>query len=108
MRINKVIIAVFFIAFVVFPNWNVGFAQVEKGESFFYSGIIQAIPGDFKSIIVNKKSFFLTGDAKIVDQKGNRLGIHELKPGVDVAIDAIREPAGFVIKKVVIIKDPGV
>jgi len=108
MRINQVVIAVFFIAFVVFSNWNVGFAQDEKGESFFYSGVIKTISGNSKSIIVNKKSFLLPGDAKIEDQKGNRLGIHDVKPGVNVAVVAIHEPAGLVIKKMVIVKDPGV
>jgi hypothetical protein len=105
---KKVIAAVFFTVFAVLLNWNTNFAQVAREKSFFYSGIISTISGDFRSITVNKKSFLLAGDTKVVDQQGNNLGIHELKPGINVAIDAIKGSAGLVIKKIVIKKNPGV
>jgi hypothetical protein len=105
---KKVITVVFFTVFAALLNWNTNFAQVVKEESFFYSGVIRDISGDFRSITVNKKSFLLAGDTKVVDQKGNKLEIHELKPGIDVAIDAIQGSAGLVIKKIVIVKNPGV
>jgi hypothetical protein len=105
---NKVIIVVFFTVLAALLNWNTNFAQVVREESFFYSGIIRTISGDSRSITINKKSFLLQGDTKVVDQEGNKLGIHELKPGIDVAIDAIQGSAGLVIKKIVVIKNPGV
>jgi hypothetical protein len=108
MRAKKVITVVFFTVFAALLNWNINFAQVVREESFFYSGIISTISGDSRSITVNKKNFLLTRDTKLVDQKGNNLDIHELKPGVDVAIDAIQGSAGLFIKKIVIIKNPGV
>jgi len=103
---KKVIAAVFFTVLVVLLNWNTNFAQVVRDHSFFYSGIISTISGDFRSITVNNKSFLLAGDTKVVDQQGNNLGIHELKPGINVDIDAIKGSAGLVIKKIVIVKNP--
>jgi hypothetical protein len=105
---KKVITVVFFTIFAALLYWNINFAQVVREESFFYSGIIRTISGDFRSITVNKKSFLLAGDTKVVDQKGKKLGIRELKPGIDVAIDAIQGSAGLIIKKIVIVKNPGV
>lgn len=94
--------------FVILLSISTNFAQVERERSFFCSGIISTISGDTKSIVINKKSFNIEKDVKVVDPKGNKLGIHELKPGINVAIDAIQGSSGLVIKRIVIIKNPGV
>lgn len=108
MGAKKIILLIFLTMFAVLLNLNVSFAQVERERNFFYSGTISTISGDSKSITINKKNFLLEGDIKAVDQKGNKLGIHELKPGINVAIDAVQGSSGLVIKKIVIVKNPGV
>jgi len=50
----------------------------------------------------------MSHDTKIVDQKGNRLKIEDIKKNVDIAIDAIPHLNGYMIKKIVVVTDRGV
>lgn len=86
-----------------------GFGQIKEANgTIFFSGIVKNVSWDYKSIVVNEKNFFMSHDTKIVDQKGNRLKIDDIKKNTDVAIDAIQNPNGYMIKNIVVITDRGV
>lgn len=86
-----------------------GFGQIKGAkETIFFSGIVKNVSWDYKSIIVNDKSFFISQDTNVIDQKGNRLKIDNIRKNADVAIDAIPHPNGFIIKEIVVITDRGV
>lgn len=82
--------------------------QFKERENFFQSGIIKEISWDRNSIVVNGKRYILTPETKIVDQKGNKLTKEEIKINVEVAIDAFSDSKGFLLKRIVIIKDRGI
>ena len=88
---------------------GIGFAQTKgEKETIFFSGIVKNVFWDYKSIIVNEKNFFISHDTKVIDQKGNRLKIGDVKTNSDVAIDAIQNQNGYMIKNIVVILDKGV
>lgn len=82
--------------------------QLKAGGHFFLSGIISEMSWDRNSIVVNGRKFILTSETEIVDQKGNKLPKEELKTNMEITIDASSDLKGFLLKRIVIIKDRGV
>jgi hypothetical protein len=104
----KVVLLISLILFANLLNFDIGFPQTRGGETISYSGIVKEVTWDHKSIVVGGKSFFISNDTNVIDQKGNRLKIDDIKKNADVAIDAIPHPNGFIIKEIVVITDRGV
>jgi hypothetical protein len=73
-----------------------------KQEAISYSGVIESIDKDFKFIVVNGAKMLISGNTKIVDEKGNILKMDDLKPKLSVVIEGVRGPEGFLAKKIVI------
>jgi len=73
-----------------------------RHEATSYSGVIQNIDNDFKFIVVNGAKILISGDTRIVDEKGNTLKIDDLKPKLSAIIEGVRSPEGFWAKKIVI------
>jgi hypothetical protein len=105
MSVKKAILTKLLVFTIVFGLSNVGFPQVHEEETISFSGIIQDVSKDYRSIVVNKKSFLISKDTKIVDQKGKSLKLQDLKSSLDVALDAIYRRDGYVLKKIVVIQD---
>ena len=105
MNFMKAILTKLLVFTIVFGLCNVGFPQVQEEETISFSGIIQDVSKDYRSIVVNKKSFLISKDTKIVDQKGKSLKLQDLKSKLDVALDAIYRRDGYVLKKIVVIQD---
>lgn len=109
MMTIKVVLLISFVLIANLLYSDIGFTQTRGGgETISLSGIVKDVTWDHKSIVVNEKNFFMSHDTKIVDQKGNRLKIEDIKKNVDIAIDAIPHPNGFIIKEIVVITDRGV
>lgn len=102
---------IFLIECVCFVNllfFDLVHSQFKEGENFFISGIINEMGWDRNSIVISGKTFILSSETKIVDQRGNKLTKEEIRPHTEVSIDACRSQKSFLIKKIVIIKDRGV
>ena len=87
---------------------SIGLSLAGEEETVSFSGSIQGVSRDGKSITLNEKSLAISGDVKIVDQNGNPLKSSDIKPDASVAIDAVAHPKGYRVKKIVIVKDRGV
>ena len=74
-----------------------------KQETISYSGVIENIDKDFKFIVVNGTKNLISGNTKIVDEKGDILKMDDLKLKLSVVIEGVRSPEGFLAKKIVII-----
>ena len=72
-----------------------------KQEAISYSGVIESIDKDFKFIVVSGTKMLISGNTKIVDEKGNILKMDDLKPKLSVVIEGVRGPEGFLAKKIV-------
>jgi len=81
--------------------FNPGFNQVKKEEVMSFPGVIENVDKDFK-FIVNETRILLSTATKIVDEKGNAFKINDLKPKLNVAIEVIRNPDGFLAKRIVV------
>lgn len=109
MNRGKLVLLILLVIFTNLLFFDIGVTQTKRvDETIFLSGIVKDVSWDHKSIIVNEKNFFMSHDTKIVDQKGNRLKKEDIKKNVDIAIDAIPHPNGFIIKEIVVITDRGV
>jgi hypothetical protein len=89
--------------------YSIGLAQIEgEKDTIFFSGFVKNVSWDQNSIVVAEKKLFISKDTKIIDQKGNRLKLEDIRKGVEVAIDAIRQPKGLIIREIVVITNRGV
>ncbi len=73
-----------------------------KQETISYSGVIENIDKDFKFIVVNGTKNLISGNTKIVDEKGDILKMGDLKLKLTVVIEGVHSPEGFLAKKIVI------
>lgn len=73
-----------------------------KQEATSYSGVIESIDKDFKFIVVNGAKMLISGNTKIVDEKGNILKMDDLKPKLSATIEGVRSSNGFFVRKIVI------
>ena len=73
-----------------------------KQEVTSYSGTIESIDKDSKFIVVNGAKILISGNATIVDEKGNILKTDALKPKLSVVIEGARGPEGFLAKKIIV------
>jgi hypothetical protein len=109
MDIKKSLLLMFLALFINVLFFDVGMTQTKRAdETFFLSGAVKDVSWDHKAIVVNNKKFLITDNTKVVDQKGNRIKISDVKNNSDVAIDAIAHPNGYTIKVIVVIMDRGV
>jgi hypothetical protein len=109
MMTIKVVLLISFVLFTNLLNFDIGFTQTRGGgETISLSGIVKDVTWDHKSIVVGGKSFFISSETKVIDQKGNRLKIDDIKKNADVAIDVIPHPNGFIINEIVVITNRGV
>ena len=73
-----------------------------KREAASYSGPLESIDKDLKYIVVNGAKILISGNATIVDEKGNILKAEVLKPKLSVVIEGAHGPEGFLAKKIVV------
>ncbi len=73
-----------------------------RQEAAPYSGLIERIDKDSKFVVVNGAKILISGNATIVDEKGNILKADVLKPKLSVVIEGAPGPQGFVAKKIII------
>jgi hypothetical protein len=106
MGIRRILLIQSVIALIICGS--IGLSSSGEEETVSFSGTIQSISKDSKSITVNDKGLAISGDMKIVDQNGNPLRLSDIKPDASVAIDAVALPKGYRIKKIVIVNDRGV
>jgi hypothetical protein len=101
------LIAIALLPILLFSNGSFGQTKGAK-ETIFLSGIVKEVSWDHQSIVINGRKFFISGDTRVEDQKGNRLRLGDVKINLEFAIDAIQNPNGYTIKKIVVITDRGV
>lgn len=111
MKMKKVKIVLVLIAIllqiIILPGGGLTQSKGER-ENFFFSGIAKEVSLDNKAIVVKDKKFFFSNETRIEDQKGNRLKISDITTDAEVAIDAVKHPSGYIIKKIVVITNRGV
>ena len=106
MRLEKALLINFTIFLLSLLIISTSFSQVKKGEIIPFTGTIKIISYNF--IVVNEINIAISSETRIYDEKGNTLKLHDLKSGLYVAVDTIRNLDGFLAKKIVVKKLKGV
>jgi hypothetical protein len=104
MKLRKLVFIQFVISILTLLILSPGFSQVKKEGTLSFSGTIDHIPADFKSIVVNEGRILISPDTRIVDEKGNQLKIEDLKIGDYVIIIALKKSNGVFAQKIAIKK----
>lgn len=102
MNLQKVFLTKFVILAFILLVFNSVFSQVKKEETIAFSGVIESISKDFRFVVVNEVRIFVSSGTTIVDGKGKILRTDDLKPKLNIAIEALRNPDGLFAKKIVV------
>ena len=101
MKLEKahlVKLGIFMFILLIFLPGMYGIRQ----ETTSYSGVIDRIDKDSKSVVVNGAKFLISPNTSIVDEKGNRLKANDLKPKISVIVEGAHGPEGFSAKKIIV------
>jgi hypothetical protein len=104
MKLIRIFLIQFAIFVSIFLILGFAFSQVKRGDTISFSGMIESIGEDFEFIVINEARIFVSSETKIFDEKGNVLKIEELKPKLTVTIEAVRNPNGFLGKRIILNK----
>lgn len=104
MKLRKTLWIEYLIFTITLLFLSPSFSQVKVGETISFPGVIESIEENFKFIVINEVRIFISPDTKIVDEEGDILKIEQLKPRLNVTIEAVRNPNGFFAKKIVLKK----
>lgn len=102
MKLEKALFMGFAIFVVILLLLNPGFSQVKTGETILFPGVIESIREDLKFIVINEVRIFISPSTKILEEKGDILRINDLKPKMNVIIEALRNPNGILAKKIIV------
>ncbi len=80
------------------PGWS----QVGKEQTFSFSGVIERVDEPHGFIVVNEARIFISGETDLVDDRGTVLQPGDLRRGLPVALEVLRQPEGFFAKKVIV------
>ncbi len=96
--VKSIISIIFVLTLLIFLPGIQGIKQ----EAVSYSGVIQSIDKDSKSILVNDAKVLISESTKIVGEKGKILQMNDLKPGLSVTIEGVRSSNGFLASRILI------
>jgi len=108
MNFRKVFFIKFLILFMILSFLPPTFAQVKRGKTVVGSGVIELVSRDRKLnadyIMINERKILVPSDTKIVDEWGNALTLRDLRPGLKVVVEAMRNSAGSYERKITVKK----
>ena len=81
---------------------DTSFSQMKKEEIVSFPGVIESIPEGSKFIVVNEMRIFVLPVTNIVDENGTLLNLSDLKPKLNVTIEALHNAEGFFARKIVV------
>ncbi len=73
-----------------------------KQEGASYSGVIESIDKDFRSLVLNGSKIRISQNTAVLDEKGSMLKIDVLKPKLFAMIEGVTTLEGFWAVKIVI------
>ena len=80
------------------PGWS----QVAKGQTLSFTGTIEKVDDRLRFVVVNEARVFISAETAVADDTGRVLQTGDLKRGTSVVLEVIRQPEGFLAKKIVV------
>jgi hypothetical protein len=102
MKLQKVFLIEFFIITLTLMIFSPCFSQVKKEQTITFPGVIENISTDLKFIVVNEARISIDSGTKTIDEKGNILSIHDLKPKSYITIEVLQNSNGLLAKKIIL------
>jgi hypothetical protein len=111
MKIRKSLFILILTGALTLSFLSPAFSQVKPGKNILASGMIELVSHDRKlktdTIMINERVISIPPDTKIVDEWGNPLTIRDLKPGLTVVVQGIRNSGGSYERKIIVKKRKG-
>ena len=81
-------------------------SQGQTNKTIMYTGVIQMVTRDFKYIALNtvEHNIPITPQTKVFDERGNSLKVNDLRRGLNIAVEMIRNPDGSTEKRIIVKK----
>jgi hypothetical protein len=104
MNLKKIFSLQLLALVVVLSFIDPAFSQGKGGKRKVSSGVIGWVSQDFKSIAINtvEHPIVVTPQTKIFDAKGNRLEAGELRRGLSIVVESVRNRDGSAEKRIII------
>ncbi len=102
MAFKKILMISILISMVMLTTINSPCAQAGSEKIFSFSGYVEQLSPDLRYIVVNEAKILLLSNTLIVNAKSETLIPVDLKRGLYVTIEAIRNPNGISAKKITI------
>ena len=104
MGSNKVFSIGLFVIVVVFSIVLPAFSQTQKEAGVSITGTILSISQDYESLTFFEKNIGLAANTVVLHENGTKLGVHDLKPGILVVVEAVNQSKGLFATKIIIQK----
>jgi hypothetical protein len=106
MNLKKVFFIKLLVLLIAFSFIGPAFSQGRGGKRIVYAGVIDWVSQDFKSIAINKVEhrIAISPQTKVLDENGNKLKASDLRKGLNVVVESVRNPDGSKEKRILIKK----
>jgi hypothetical protein len=109
MNLKKVFFIKLLVLLIAFSFIGPAFSQGRGGKRIVYAGVIDWVSQDFKSIAINKVEhrIAIAPQTKVLDEWGNTLKASDLRKGLSVVVESVRNPDGSTEKRIIIRSERG-
>ncbi len=81
---------------------NLDYAQNRGEHTSSFPGFIEQVSPDLRFVVVNETKIILSANTQIMTEKGGILRPSDLKAGNAVILEVLKNPSGFLAKKIVV------
>jgi len=109
MNLKKVFFIKLLVLLIAFLFVGPAFSQGRGGKRIVYAGVIDWVSQDFKYIAINKVEhrIAIAPQTKVLDERGNSLKVSDLRKGLSVVVESVRNPDGSTEKRIIIRSERG-
>ncbi len=109
MNLKKVFFIKLLVLLIVFLFIAPAFSQGNQSKTIMYAGVIQWVSSDFKYIAIPsaERSILIPPETKVFDEQGNILKISDLRRGLHIVVEFIKNPDGSTEKRIIIKSERG-
>ena len=103
-RITTNVTLVLLILTFIMLNLSPSYAQNKREPTFTFPGVIERVSTDSNFIAINETKVSLSPKTQITNERGDILSVYDLKPGSAITLEVLKNPDGFLAKKIVVKK----
>lgn len=100
MGLRKVLLIKVAVVLCLLLSAPLALSQAKKEKAVSFGGVVEIVMADSRMIGINEAPVYLPPETKIFNEKGEKIGIADLKPGLYVSVAGVQRQKGFYATKV--------